>query len=260
MKTLQDLLNAEGSHSLFGTWSQMSSPDILEMLGSAGFDFTVIDCEHAAFGVETAQDMVRVCRGAGLVPLVRVPTNDRSWIGRCLDAGATGIIVPGVESADQAQSAVDAAMFAPRGSRGSCPCVRSADHSTANWPEYEAAQEMMHGILALVETGEGVKNIESICAVKGLRGIVAGPFDLSVSLGHHGNVLHDDVLSSLQKVVKAAQAAKLSIFMPVFSADVEEGRRQVDVWRGLGIRHFMVGSDKILIKDQFKRYRASMGV
>ena len=119
---------------------------------------------------------------------------------------------------------------------------------------------MMHGILALVETGEGVQNIESICAVKGLRAIVAGPFDLSVSLGHHGNVLHDDVLSALDKVVKAAQAAKLPIFMPVFSADVAEGRRQVDVWRGLGVRHFMVGSDKILIKDQFRRYWTSMGV
>jgi 2-keto-3-deoxy-L-rhamnonate aldolase RhmA len=83
---------------------------------------------------------------------------------------------------------------------------------------------------------------------------------LSVSLGHHGNVLHDDVLSALDKVVKAAQAAKLPIFMPVFSADVSEGRRQVDVWRGRGVRHFMVGSDKILIKDQFRRYRASMGV
>lgn len=130
MTTLKELL--AGSAELFGTWSQLSSPDVLEMLGGAGFDFTVIDCEHAAFGLETAEAMVRSCRVAGLAALLRVPSNDRSWIGRALDAGATGIVAPAVESADQAAAAVAAARFAPRGTRGACPCVRSASHSTSD--------------------------------------------------------------------------------------------------------------------------------
>ncbi len=256
MITLKELLN--GSGELFGTWSQLSSPDVLEMLGGAGFDFTVIDCEHAAFGLETAEAMIRACKAAGLAALLRVPSNHRSWIGRALDAGATGIVVPGIESAAQAEAAVAAARFAPRGTRGACPCVRSANHSTSDWPSYEDVQEMDHGVLALVETPAGVEAIEAICAVDGLRAIVAGPFDLSVAMGHRGNVLHDDVLGALQRVVRAAKAGNVPLFMPVFAAELANAKRQLDAWRKLGLTRFLVGTDKILIQDQFRRYRAAL--
>ena len=256
MNTLAELLSRPGA--LFGTWSQMASPDLLEMLGHAGFDFTVIDCEHAAFGLETAEVMVRNCKAAGLTALLRVPSNDRSWIGRALDAGATGIVVPGVESAQQASAAIAAARFAPRGTRGSCPCVRSASHSTSDWPAYEESQESLHGVIALVETPAGVEAIDSICAVDGLRAILPGPFDLSVAMGQHGNVLHPDVIAALGKVVKAAIAAKLPVLMPVFSADVVQARRQIEAWQAMGVRRFLVGTDKILVQDQFRRYRAGI--
>ena len=256
MNTLAELLARPGP--VFGTWSQMASPDVLEMLGHAGFDFTVIDCEHAAFGLETAEAMVRSCKAAGITALLRVPTNDRSWIGRALDAGATGIVVPGVESAQEASAAVAAARFAPRGSRGSCPCVRSASHSTANWPAYEETQESLHGAIALVETPAGVEAIDTICAVEGLRAILPGPFDLSVAMGHHGNVLHSDVIAALRRIVTAAISSQLPVVMPVFSADVVEARRQIEAWQALGVRRFLVGTDKILVQDQFRRYRAGI--
>lgn len=256
MPCLSELLASPGD--TVGTWSQLSTPAVLEMLGRAGFAFTVIDCEHAAFGLETAEAMVRTCEAAGLAALLRVPSNDRAWIGRALDAGATGVVVPGIESAAEVAAAVRATRFAPRGTRGACPCVRSAGHSTPDWRGYAHAQDAVNGIVALVETPAGVEAIDEICAVDGLRAVMAGPFDLSVSMGLDGDLRHPDVRAALERVVAAARRARLPLMMPVFSADPEEARRLVDHWRGEGVRIFLLGTDKILVQEQFRRYVAAL--
>ena len=256
MNSLASLFGADGE--VFGTWSQIASEDLIDMLGAAGYAFTIVDCEHTAISVETAERLFRACKANRVAPLVRVPSNDRVWIARCLDAGALGIVVPGIESAASAQAAVAASRFGPEGSRGACPCVRAGDHFVRDWPAYAKAQESGTGVILLVETRAGLDVIEEICAVPGVRGLLVGPFDLSVSLGHRGDYQHPEVQAGVLRMLDAARACGVPVMMPVFSPHLVEAGAQVETWRARGVRHFVLGTDKILIGDQFGRYLAAL--
>ncbi len=242
----------------FGTWTQVADAELIDMLGVAGFEFTIIDGEHGVLDMETIQSLVRACDANRLLPLVRVPANDRVWIGKSLDAGAAGVIVPGIASVDEARRAIAASRFAPEGNRGACPGVRAGGHYISDWRAYTAAQHKDAGVILLIETPQAVADIEHIAALPGLLGLLIGPFDLSVSMGHEGNYLHDDVARAIERVIAVARTQRVPLILPVFSADPAEGKRQVDAWRTRGVRLFTVGTDKILIAAQFARYRAAL--
>jgi 4-hydroxy-2-oxoheptanedioate aldolase len=250
-RSFQDLL-AKGSS--LGTWSQIMSPEIVDMLGAAGLDFAIVDCEHGAFGIETAENLVRACDAAGLAPLVRAPSPDPSFVGRALDAGAAAVVMPGIATATQARAAVAAARFAPEGTRGACPCVRAGGHFITDWRAYVGAQGRETGVMALVETVEGLQNIEAICATEGLLALVIGPFDLSVSLGLQGDYRHADVQAAIDRMLAAAKASALPVIAPIFNPDIAEARRQQAEWRAKGVSHFVVGTDKIIFADAVRRY------
>lgn len=256
MRTLRDLLERSPA---FGTWSQIADAELIDMLGAAGFAFTIIDAEHGVLNIETVQSLVRACDANGLVPLVRVPDNDRVWIGKSLDAGAAGVIVPGITGVESAQRAIAASRFGPPGNRGACPGVRAGAHYITDWRAYTASQHADVGVILLIETPQAVADIETIAALPGLLGLLVGPFDLSVSMGHEGNYQHRDVIAAIERVIAAARARKLPMIVPVFSADPTEGKRQVDGWRAKGVELFTVGTDKILIADQLTRYRRALG-
>ncbi len=241
----------------FGTWTQIADAEIVDMLGAAGFDFTIIDAEHGVLDLETVQSLARACDANGLVPLVRVPDNDRGWIGRCLDAGAAAVVVPGIDGLEDARRAIAASRFAPLGNRGACPGVRAGGHFISDWRGYTAMQHDEAGVILLIETPQAVAEIDAIVALPGLRALLVGPFDLSVSMGHAGDFLHREVTAAIERVVAAA-AQRVPLILPVFSADPAEGRRQVDAWRARGVRLFTVGTDKILVAAQFARYRAAL--
>jgi len=251
-----DILNAP--QGAFGTWTQIASPELLDMLGTAHFDFTIIDAEHGSFGFETVEALIRGCRANGLAPLVRVPSIDAVWIGKCLDMGAAAIVVPGIASADDAQRAIAATRFAPQGTRGACPCVGAGDHYITDWPAFRMRQHADPGVIALVETQAGLDAIDAICACPGLRALLIGPFDLSVSLGFDGNYQAPVVRDAIETMITAAHRHALSVMMPVFSPETASARRQVDDWRGRGVRLFVVGTDKILISAQFTSYLAAL--
>lgn len=111
-----------------GTWVQMRAPEMVDLIGGNGFDFAIVDCEHGAFGIETAEQLVRACDAARLAPVVRVSRLDRVEIMKALDAGAGAVLVPNVSSAEDAAAAVAATRYAPQGTRGACPCTRSVGH------------------------------------------------------------------------------------------------------------------------------------
>lgn len=240
-----------------GTWTQVAAPELVDMLGASGLDFTIVDCEHGAFGIAEAENLFRACDAAGLVPLVRAPGLDPGWIGRVLDAGAEAVIVPGVASAADAARAVAAARFAPEGTRGACPCVRAGAHFIRDWPAH-VAQEQRKGIIALVETAEGLEQVEAICAVPGLIGMLAGPFDLSVSLGLAGDYRHPRVEAGMVRIAAAARDAGLPLIAPVFDPDPAEALRQRNTWVARGVGLFAVATDKILFSDAVRRYREAL--
>jgi 4-hydroxy-2-oxoheptanedioate aldolase len=240
--------------SSLGTWSQIASAEIIDMLGAAGLDFTIIDCEHGAFGIETAENLFRACDANGIAPLVRAPSADPVFVGRALDAGAAAVVVPGIATAAQAAAMVAAGRFAPEGTRGACPCVRAGGHYITDWRGYVGSQGRETGVMALVETAEGLSNIDAICATQGLLALVIGPFDLSVSLGHQGDYRHADVQAAIGRMLVAAAAARLPVIAPIFNPDIAEAKKQQQEWRARGVRHFVVGTDKIIFADAAARY------
>jgi 4-hydroxy-2-oxoheptanedioate aldolase len=189
---------------------------------------------------------------------VRAPSTDPVFIGRALDAGASAVVVPGVATAAQAQAMVAAGRFAPEGTRGACPCVRAGGQYITDWKRYALQQAGETGAIALVETAEGLSNIEAICKTEGLLALLIGPFDLSVSLGHPGDYLHADVQRAIDRMLAAAHAAKLPVVAPVFNPEPAEANRQQMGWRDKGVRCFVVGTDKIIMASALNGYRTKL--
>jgi 4-hydroxy-2-oxoheptanedioate aldolase len=243
---------------VLGTWSQIASPEIIDIVGAAGFAFTIIDCEHGYFGLETAENLIRACNAARIAPWVRAPKLDPQFIGKALDCGAQYIVVPGISSGEQAAEAVAAGRFAPDGTRGACPCVRAGEHYIRDWKAYVRRQHAQTGIIALVETRAGLEDFDRIIATPGLAGLLIGPFDLSVSLGLEGDYLHPEVQQAVRSMIARAQARQVPVIMPVFSPDIDRAKAQLDQWQELGLNLFVVGTDKILIADQMARYTGAL--
>ncbi len=252
MKTFNDLLAKEGP--IFGTWSQIGSPDVIEILGYCGFDFTIIDMEHTSFGFKTVENLIRACHGVGMAPLIRLAGNDRADITRALDAGAAAVVLPGIASVTEARAAIEATRFEPAGTRGACPFIRAGQHYVRDWGAYSRRMEAETGAILLVETRGVISELEAIAALPGLRCLFVGPFDLSVSLGFEGDYLHPEVQSTVEHMVAVGVRAGVPVMMPVFVPDVAEARLQVRHWIERGVRLFTVGADKVLFADYCTRY------
>ncbi len=252
MRTFKELLIKNGP--VTGTWSQISSPDVIEILGRSGFDFTIIDMEHTAFGFSTVESLIRTCHIVNMTPIVRVRKNDRVDISRALDIGAAAVVVPGIRSANDAKAAIDATRFEPNGTRGACPFIRAGGHFVSDWSTYTQRMEAEPCAILLIETREAASDIESIAALPGIGCILAGPFDLSVSLGRKGDYLHPDVQSTIEHIVQVANREGVPIMMPIFMPETAEARRHLEYWMDRGVRLFTVGGDKILLLDYCTRY------
>lgn len=189
-----------------GYWTELFSPAATEIMAAAGYDCTMIDLEHGAADLGDAVAVMRALQGSGCTPLVRVPANDPAWIKRVLDAGAEGVMVPAVNSREEAETVVAACHYAPRGFRGmAAPIVRAAGYGQ-DWRGY--VRDITENLLAIcqVETRAAVENVADIAAVDGLDMIFVGPFDLSGSLGHLGEPDHPDVRAAITAVEEAAKA------------------------------------------------------
>lgn len=252
MGSFSKLLTKEGP--VFGTWSQIANEDVIEILSAGGFDFTIIDREHTAFDFATVERLIRACDAAKMTPLVRVSKNDRIEISRALDIGAAAVVVPGIASVDDAKAAVEASRFAPAGTRGACPFIRAGGHFVRKWDVFARGMEADTGAILLIENQEGFSNLESIVQLPGLRGLLAGPFDLSVSMGLQGNYLHPDVQAAVEHMIHLSVQAGVPVIVPVFAPDAAEARRQLDHWMEKGVRLFTVGGDKVLFLDCCTRY------
>ncbi len=242
-----------------GTWTQIAAPELVDIIGLNGFHFTIIDCEHGVFGMETAENLARAADANDIACAVRVPSNDPIMIMKALDAGIRHVVVPNLATAKQARQAVAATRFGPEGMRGACPCCRAGGHFIRNWEAYVAEEEARVGVIGLVETQDGYQNIEAICATPGLRALMFGPFDLSVSMGLGGNWRHPDVLGAVEEMVRCATKVGIPVVMPVFSPDPDECRDLMRRWKALGVSTFVIGSDKILIANAFNQWTQRLG-
>jgi 2-dehydro-3-deoxyglucarate aldolase/4-hydroxy-2-oxoheptanedioate aldolase len=182
-----------------GAWLQIGSPITAEIMSQAGFDWLMIDMEHAPVDFMTLVSQMQAMTGGGAVPLVRAPWNDFVTIKRILDAGAYGLLVPYVNTREEAEAAVKACKYPPDGIRGVAGSPRAAGYGQ-NVSNYLPNANDQILVLTAVETAAAVENLDDILAVSGLDGIFIGPMDLSTSMGYMGNPGHPEVQAAIETI------------------------------------------------------------
>lgn len=219
-----------------GTFVQMPSAPVVEVLAQAGFDWLVIDGEHGPIDIESVHAMVRATRGTRAVPTVRIPSN-RDWMTkRVLDLGALGVMVPGVNSADEARAAVSALRYPPVGHRGFGPTFAGLRWDMAGIDYAKLANDAVMAILQ-IEHADAVARIDEIVAVPGVDMVLIGPNDLSGSMGLLGQVTHPEVEAAMARVLKAAQ--KANVPAGIFSASPADLNKYI----AQGFRAVLLGVD-----------------
>lgn len=193
-----------------GTFVQSAAPEFVEAAAYAGFRYAAVDLEHTYYGVEKTAELIRAGEAADLAMLVRVPLLDATWIKKSLDLGASGVIVPNIDTPEQAAQAVRLCSFTPEGIRGACPGVR-ANHYGAGGSEYYADSNRDVAIMALVESPEGVRNFDAIVRTPGLTAVFLGPVDLSVAMGLKGDITAPQVQEALLTMIHKANAAGVPV-------------------------------------------------
>ncbi len=184
------------------------SAEIVEILGILKFDYVLIDDEHGVFG---NHDLDNVCRAADLVgvtPIARVPDIGASTIQRRIDRGIRGIVAPHVSTVDEAAQVVKACYFGPLGER-SLGGARGVNYQMgiADMPAYYQESNANMFVAVMIETVEGMKNLEAICAVNGIHAIFVGPNDFSQSMGYFGDAQHPEVKKAIANIGELARKA-----------------------------------------------------
>jgi 2-keto-3-deoxy-L-rhamnonate aldolase RhmA len=214
------------------------TPDVPAIAAAAGYDAVYVDLEHTATSLETAGILCAAAVGSGISALVRVPSHDPSIIARVLDNGAVGVIVPHVDSKDQAEAVVHAARFPPAGHRSiSGPNVVTGFGVRA--PAQLAAEIDSYTVVSvMVETPQAVESVDAIASVPGLDMILLGPSDLTAEMGIHGDYENARFQEAVQAVAAACRAHDVAFGIAgIKSADLLA--RFVD----LGLRFISAGTD-----------------
>ena len=208
-KRLRDRLRA--GEICLGIGTASSDPCEAELLSLLGFDFLLIDSEHGALNIESVQQVIMATKGTDVAAIVRVPWNDPVRIKPVLDAGAAGVVVPLVNTAQEARLAVAACMYPPVGVRGYGP--RRPSNYEREAEEYIAKANDNLTVWVQIEHQEAVNNVEEIVRTPGLNGVLIGSNDLSASMGLLGQPRHPRVLEAIAKTIAAGKEAGMPVGM-----------------------------------------------
>jgi 4-hydroxy-2-oxoheptanedioate aldolase len=205
---------------VFGFYLHFPSPELVEFMGHAGFDYVFIDAEHFAFGLETTQALVRAAQLMGMTPIARVPKNDPELILGYLETGVLGVIIPHTNTAEDARAAVRAVKYHPLGNRGAGSRSRAANYGlTQSAPEYFEEANRQTLVIALVEEKEGFKNLPEIVRVEGVDAVSIGSGDLAMSLGFPGHANHPQVRALVEQARAQVKASGKALGATVNSAE-----------------------------------------
>ena len=201
----------KNNYPVLGTWQVLPSASVSNVIGAAGFDFSIIDMEHGTISFETAENMVRALESEQSTPLIRVPKNDASLILRALELGSNGIIVPQISSAKEAKKVVEAVKYHPAGKRGFSPFTRSAGYIAKDASLIAKKENVETFVGIIVEDLDGLNNLEEIVKVKGLDLIYLGKYDISQALGVPGDVNHLKVQGAIKRSTKIIKDNGLAV-------------------------------------------------
>lgn len=229
-----------------GCFLNLGSAITVEMAAHAGFDWVLIDHEHGPGGEDSLLAQLQACAGGAAVPIVRIPVNDHTRFKRVLDAGAHGVMAPYVNSAAEAEAAVSALRYPPRGTRGVAKVIRAAGFG-ADFEEYYLHAHEWLVTVAQLESPAAIAACEEIAAVDGVDVIFVGPTDLTYNLGIRDQFDHPLYLEAQKKAVAAARkqgkAAGILVHNPALVAPCRE----------MGFTFVALGSDGGLVRAGYQQ-------
>ena len=223
MKYLKDNLlktALQDNQVTIGSWLSIPSPVVAEIVAQAGFPWLVVDMEHSVIDLECMQSMFMAMELNKCIPLVRLSGKDPNQTKRVLDAGAYGIIAPMINTAEEAEMMVNAIKYPPYGKRG--VGLARAQAYGMKFDEYKKHFNQHSIIICQIEHKEAVENIDGILSVKGIDGIIIGPYDLSGSYGIPGEFKNPLIVEAEQKVLDSAKRNGIPAGIHVVHPDTEE--------------------------------------
>ncbi|WP_251341317.1 HpcH/HpaI aldolase family protein [Haloplanus halophilus] len=231
-------------------WITMMHPAVAEITADTGYRLAFVDTEHTTASLSDVETMVRALEtGGDTDAVVRVPSDDPTYLKRVLDVGVDGVMVPMIETAAEAEGVVDATRYPPAGSRGT-GAARAQSYG-ADMAEYvDTADERLLRIVQ-IETPRAVENAADIAAVDGIDALFVGPVDLSTGLGDLGNTESEAFVDAVETVLDAAEAAG----KPVGTLATSEA--DIEYYEELGFDWQIVGVDVLLLRERTSEVRST---
>jgi 2-keto-3-deoxy-L-rhamnonate aldolase RhmA len=224
-----------------GIWSNLASNIVSEILSYAGFDWVLFDTEHAPNDINVLISQLQAMQGSSTTPIVRPVWNDMIAFKRLLDIGFHNFIVPFVQNVEEAQYAVSAVRYPPRGNRGVSIGARGSSYGYTK--DYWHKIDDYIGLVVQIETLEAAQNIEAISAVDGIDGIFVGPSDLAASMGHLADTGNLDVQNKMAEIAELCR--KIDTPVGTLASGGADGQRYFD----MGYTFVGMGSDSGLLKN-----------
>lgn len=248
------IAKVRADHPVHGLFIQNPGAEAIEIAAHVGMDFVILDEEHGNFGFSETVNMIRFAEAARITPLVRVNGHDVEHIRKVIEAGALGVYVPRVETAEQAETVVAAARYAYEGNggtMGACPSVRAArSMPREQWEDFLRWSNDNVMITVLIESPLGLDNLEHILKVEGIDYVALGVFDLNHEFGLYSappvakQKALQDAMGRFKEVVDAAGMPYLEA-LTTFEHDA--AREQYAALVAAGQRYFVLGSDRMLL-------------
>ena len=227
------------------------SPELAQICGNSGFDFVMIDMEHGPIELETAYRMVTALAGTPAAAWIRVATNDAALIKRALDTGARDVVVPMVNTREEAEQAVAAAKYPPEGVRGWGPFRAQYQWRTTLFDYSKRANDEIN-VRVLIEHPRAIENLDAILDVKGLGGAIAAPLDLAVNMGHLDGPNHPDVQEALAGALAKIAARGFPLLR--FGVTPEQGRQAI----ADGATMVLLGFDTMFVPAAVQLYLSQL--
>lgn len=249
--TLKERIRA--GKPVFGTFVKNNCPAIAEMLGWAGFDFAIIDCEHAAFSYGEAEGMIRACEVADLASIIRIQSPDAWHVHHGLESGAVGVQIPSIQSVEQAAHAAEPTAFYPDGTRSPNPALRAGHY--AMWSGETGYLDAMRAsslCIVQVESADMAARVEELCAIPQIDVLFVGPGDLSMSMGKPGRLGDPEVVAAVEDIIRRGLAGGKA--MGMLCATPEAVKKYID----LGVSYIAYSSDSSMIGGAFRKTAESV--
>jgi 2-keto-3-deoxy-L-rhamnonate aldolase RhmA len=242
----------QGAASM-GTWMSMAHPSIAEMLAMAGYEWVVVETEHTAIDVSEVLRLLIAIEQRGAVPLVRLAWNDPIQAKAVLDSGAAGVLVPMVNTREDAELAVSMTKYPPLGKRG-IGLARAQGYGE-DFEEYVRCANDDTLLMVIIEHKDAVANIDEILSVPGIDGTFIGPYDLSMSLGLPGQLDHPECVAAKRRVLEATLAHGLAPGIHLVHPDTAPTQCAEAI--AAGYRFIALGTDILFLGDSARALRAA---